>query len=327
MRILVFLSFLFFLLPTPDRASASSVTLFYDVAKQEICSVVVISRCPDALLIRLDVDLRGLFSGGNWTLALQGQTIGLHKHFLATVPQNRKVAQKFGRSIRLRYESAPRVHQIPGGIAIDLRVNPSGFGVKTRNTTTRITTGLSKQTHELAYSVRAEKGRLFCLPPHQLALRRPKVTLQSPALRMSLNIDDIPSWLDRSIAKDIHRVGAQPVEALLTNLQILGFAPGPLSLVALAKDEIGFSSSLSLNAEGRATITEKLQRTGLLREGETLSGAIVALAAGQQDIRRRTSAFGRDLISRSPHWPIDMTTPVWECRAQGKPTLRPLRRR
>lgn len=240
----------------------------------------------------------------------------MERHYKAAFGDGDKIGKVLGRNIRIYYPEPPGIRATGDNIDIDLVADPSGLGVKPRRTTIkgRIETRQVDMTLGLADSM--PPGNIC--PTGSYPFRElPKQKVTVPALRISINIDDVPGRVDRPIAGKANSALIAMLSVPLANLSLLGFENPDLDLHGDGDADVGFTFFIELPKQNIPRLLDLIHPSAKGTDRQSPLHLAWLLASGDRPTRDEIGGNLARLMSVRSYWPIARGG-GWECMPQNR---------
>jgi len=297
-------------------AAETLATVTFRLSDGEICKPFSSLDCSDQPYVEVEIGFDN--STGRQALILEAQTVRLgevshqlfgHGSSLGKGPQFRRMYLNYRAPITFEEHR-------DSGVRVRTVIKATRSGIKPRRTSMTVSIADAAQRYQLQYLEVPAPGDI-CPSGATPTLNAPSATVIAPRLRATVNVDDIPGWLDSRIADAINGKIFTPVSNALGNLVLLGFGKPTVQFKADGGTDVGLRLTIPYSAEDENIVTGGLA-TALSYPSDTSTLQVLwGLLSSESNLQPKLDEFADRLVSSKPNWRISPSHLNWFCRGKN----------
>lgn len=213
---------------------------------------------------------------------------------------------------------APIIFEEHGASGVRARtvIKATHSGIKPRRTSMTVSVADAAQRYQLQYLEVPTPGDI-CPSGTTPTLNAPSANVVAPRLSATVNVDDIPSWLDSRIADAINGKIFTPLSNALGNLILLGFGKPTVQLKADGGTDLGLRLTIPFRAEEESIVTGSLSTALSYPAGTSTLQVFWGLLSSEPNLQPKLDEFADRLVSAEPNWRISPRHLNWFCRGKN----------
>lgn len=293
----------------------SLATVTFRLSDGEVCKPFSNLDCSDQPRVEVEIGFDN--SNGLHALILEAQTVRLgevshqlfgHGSSLGKGPQFRQMYLNYRAPITFeeRGDSGVRVRTV---------IKATRSGINPRRTSMTVSIADAAQWYQLQY-LEVPAPSDICPSGTTPTLNAPSANVVAPRLRATVNVDDIPGWLDSRIADAINGKIFTPLSNAMGNLVLLGFGKPTVQFKADGGTDVGLRLTIPFRAEEESIVTGGLATALSYSAGTSTLQVLWGLLSSESNLQPKLDEFADRLVSTEPNWRISPGHLNWFCRSE-----------